>query len=160
MDEKNNFLVGDGREELRSMIRKEHICQAMFICGYDNENHCILMKYPKTSVKHMSKRDFLMTHVYLIERAIACTERRSLGKREKIVVTIDYSNQHKESAPSLAIAKEVILALQAHYPERLHNFIASDTGMVFRFLWRIVSTFIDPDTRNRIHIIKGMVCKE
>lgn len=45
--------------------------------------------------------------------------------------------------------------LADHYPERLHKVFLVDAPSVFSVLWTLLSPFIDPVTRAKIHFVRG-----
>ena len=64
-------------------------------------------------------RWYLKYNMYTLERALACTERDTDGALEKIVVALDFGQNSGRVRPPLGLAKDLLLCLRDHYPERV-----------------------------------------
>ena len=93
----------------------------------------------------------------MIERAIACTERKSNDKEEKIIIFFDFHKFHESRRPSLAMTKNLIYILRDHYPERMLKVYVMDAPTVFRAIWNLIKHFIEPVTKEKIVFLTGEV---
>jgi hypothetical protein len=87
--------------------------------------------------------------VYSLERAIACTAKKS-GGLEKINLMIDYEHFRIRDSPPMSTSKWTINILQNHYPERLFKAYVLNPGFVFRAFFAMVRPFLDPVTKAKI----------
>ena len=149
----------DEMQDLANTIRFENATGKAYVRGYTHDGHATLVLHPsrenssagKDSIKHL---------VYNLERAIACSQRRSLNTVDSLNIIICFEGYTMSNAPSLATTKETISILQNHYPERLKNCYMVNTPSVFSFLWSIAKPFIDPVTRSKIVFIRGEKARE
>ena len=98
------------------------IVDTVAVCGYDVDNRAILVRYPERFSSPSDEASMKLL-CYELERALACTERKSLGEEEKMIVAIDYGHGSGDTPP-FRLMKSMVLMLQHHYPERLHMFIS------------------------------------
>mmetsp|Transcript_13028 Transcript_13028/g.17937 ORF Transcript_13028/g.17937 Transcript_13028/m.17937 type:complete len:341 (-) Transcript_13028:99-1121(-) len=141
--------------DLRSVFDEEMATGKMVVRGYDNNSRALFNYFPRLKNSE-HEVNFVKMHYYMIERAIACTERASAGAEEKVVVLVDYSGyKGKSHDPPLKLAKEMLFSLRDHYPERLHRVYLVDAPILFRAFWAIVKPFIDPDTKKKFRFVTG-----
>lgn len=133
--------------------------EAMLVRGYDNEGRSILLKFNRSKFT-LNEKDFFTVQLYWIERALACTERRSCGVEEKMDMVVNYDGYCRENKPPMGLVKQLVHMLQEHYPERLHFWIAVDPPFLLRTIWRVVSVFIDPKTKQKVKFITGTQQKQ
>ena len=55
----------------------------------------------------------------------------------------------------LKILKTLVETEDRYYPERLNRYCIINSPRAFAWAWRIVRTFLDPCTRDKIHIVAG-----
>jgi hypothetical protein len=91
--------------------------------------------------------------VYHLERAIACTRRKS--GREKICIVIGYQGFRLSNAPPMSTVRHTLSILQHHYPERMHRAYICDPPLVFRSFWGVIRRFVDPATLEKIAFCAG-----
>jgi len=145
-------------EKFRHQVEIEYKMQESYVSGFDKNNRAILMKKHRIS-PHSISEDHIIHTVYLMERAIACTEIASDGEEEKMLSFCDFEKYSRANMPSSAISKPTIRALQDHYPERLvHHVIVWVNGgglsrMLIKTVWSVVRYFLDSDTREKIIFI-------
>mmetsp|Transcript_9103 Transcript_9103/g.11762 ORF Transcript_9103/g.11762 Transcript_9103/m.11762 type:complete len:352 (+) Transcript_9103:237-1292(+) len=145
--------------ELRSFMRYENETGKVYARSYDKDGRCALMLYP--SRENSSKAfDNLRHLIYNIERAIKCSERRSLGTVDSITFIICFNGYSGSKAPSLSVTRECISILQNHYPERLHKAYMINAPSVFNLLWNLARPFIDNVTRSKIQFLRGTKAME
>ena len=144
------------REEVISGIEASDTVQ---LRGYDKEVRVLLVrKSSGTKPFDASTTDvdsFLKVQLYWVERAIACTERKSHGKQEKLNMCIDYNGYNRKNKPPISMLRALITTLQTHYPERLHYWIAIDPPFILNTIWKIVSFFVDPITKEKVKFVSG-----
>lgn len=101
----------------------------------------------------------MIAHFYMLERAIACSEARSLKYRsvvqETVIVSVDFQGFEKQHAPLLHTVKDLLFGLRDHYPERLFRVYFVDAPLVFRGLWNIIKPFVDKDTKAKFQFVTG-----
>ena len=130
--------------------------------GYDKRNRVLLIRKSsgtKPFDSNLDVNNFLKIQLYWVERAIACTERKSCGTEEKLNMCINYQEYNRANKPPMKMLRALIHTLQTHYPERLHLWIAIDPPFIFRTIWNIVSYFVDVDTKKKVNFITGEVRK-
>jgi hypothetical protein len=91
--------------------------------------------------------------VYHLERAIACTRRKS--GREKVCIVIGYQGFRLANAPPMSTVRHTLAILQNHYPERMHRAYICDPPLVFRSFWGVIRHFVDPSTLEKIAFCAG-----
>ena len=150
------FHKGDSNKSSRDEIISEMNNQPMIIRGFDRENHAILLKYRRSS-PNADKQSMISAHLYIFEKAIACTEHISCGQSEKIVLCLNYDNYSRANTPPISLAKELIGVFERNYPEQLAYLVFVDAPFLARTLWKIIKTFIDPETVTKIKFVSGDV---
>ena len=105
--------------------------------------------------------------VWNLEKAIACTTRRSQQvaspeeeeeqpqQLEKINLIIDYDGFKLKNAPPLSTSKYTLEILQNHYPERMYRIYCLNPPTVFRVFWNLVRPFVDPVTKEKVVFCSG-----
>lgn len=140
---------------IRSIIETDVLAtEAMVVRGYDKGSRAMLLKFNRTKFI-ADERTFFLVQLYWMERALACTERKSEGKEETMNVVADYNGYSRKNKPPLGLAINLVRMLHEHYPERLNMWIAVDPPFFLRTIWKIVSIFVDPATREKTKFISG-----
>jgi hypothetical protein len=148
----------DGDPEMRAIIEKENETGKIYCRGYDREGRVAMYMRPH----HENTNDALnnMRHlVYQLERAIACTKKKS-GGLEKINLMIDYEHFRIRDSPPMSTSKWTIQILQNHYPERLFKAYVLNPGFVFRTFLTVIRPFLDPVTKSKIAMASGKAEKQ
>jgi len=154
-----NCLHDEGDEEtilLKKIIFEEGSTGKLYVRGgYDKEGRATIYMRPRhENTKHeLNQMRFL---VYTLERAIACTQRRTSGCHEKINIMIDFDGYRIRDAPSLSTSRHTLTILQNHYPERLNVAFVCNPPLAFRAFWSIVQPFIDPLTKEKLIFCHGV----
>lgn len=139
-------------QDLASAIAHENETGKSYIRGYDKEGRAILYLTPGR--ENSSDEWNNMRHlVYHLERAVACTRRKS--GREKVCIVIGYEGFKLRNAPPLSTVKHTLTILQGHYPERMHRAYVCDPPLVFRSFWNIIKHFIDHATLEKVAFCAG-----
>eukprot|EP00571_Detonula_confervacea_P007245 CAMPEP_0172329822 /NCGR_PEP_ID=MMETSP1058-20130122/61082_1 /TAXON_ID=83371 /ORGANISM="Detonula confervacea, Strain CCMP 353" /LENGTH=370 /DNA_ID=CAMNT_0013047013 /DNA_START=28 /DNA_END=1140 /DNA_ORIENTATION=+ len=154
-DKNTDGLSHKKREELNQLagvIAQENETGKIYCRGYDKEGRAILYLTPgkENSTNEWNNMRHL---VYHLERAIACTRRKS--GREKVCIVIRYQGFKLRNAPPISTVKHTLTILQSHYPERMYRAYICDPPFVFRSFWNIIKHFIDPATLEKIAFCAG-----
>ena len=143
----------------RSRIEADAAKQLAYVRGCDRDGRALLVVHPRTSADTVDE-DFILTQIYLVERAIAATEDSSLGRIEKISAVFDFGAFQSSLAPSLNAVKAVCGILQNRYSERLQKLIVTDPPFWMRTMWGIVKPFLDPVTSAKFIVASGSKRKQ
>lgn len=65
------------------------------------------------------------------------------------VIVMDMLGYSSKNSPPLGVSMETLRIFQHHFPERAKRIIVLDAPRTFNFLWRMLSPFIDPVTREK-----------
>jgi hypothetical protein len=162
------------REHHRNTMLQEADTGKIYIRGYTTDGRAIM--YMRPARENTNHEDGNMKHlVWNLEKAIACTKRRSLEiiqsnnksssnsnvddhtmhrriqePKEKVVLLIDYTNFKLSNAPPLSTSRLTLDILQKHYPERMQCAYLLHTPFFFNAFWTIIKPFIDPVTKEKI----------
>jgi hypothetical protein len=98
---------------------------------------------------------FVLSVLYLMERAIASTEYFTLGKEEKIIVVLDFGQFSSSLSPPLSAVKKVAKILQYRYTERLFKMIIIDPPFWMRATYSVIKPFLDPVTTAKFILAAG-----
>ena len=158
-DFKDLFTENSNYSEMEDIIRFENESGKAYVRGYDREGRATLLLHP--SKENSKNGENCLKHlVYSLERAVACSRRRSLGTIDTINIIICFDGYSMSNAPSIGITRDTINTLQNHYPERLNACYLVNTPGVFGVLWSLAKPFIDSVTRSKIYFIRGESAKE
>jgi hypothetical protein len=135
------------QQPLANIIAHENATGKIYARGYDKQGRAILYLTPGKENSN-NEIDNMRHLVYHLERAIACTQRKS--GRSKVCIVIGYQGFSLRNAPPLSTTRHTLTILQNHYPERLHRVYICDPPLVFRTFWSIIHHFIDPTTLEKI----------
>ena len=125
--------------------------------GMDKESRAMILVFPRTCPETITSVDllFLNFQLFMIERAIACTESLSQGKEDQIVVILDFGNLKSSCAPSCKVMKQLIWILQNHYPQRLRNLLITFAPFRMRGIYKVFSPSVDPYTKTKFRMASG-----
>jgi CRAL/TRIO domain len=97
--------------------------------------------------------------VYFLEKAVACTARKSAevgGKSlEKFIIVVNYNGYTAANRGPLKTIKACNDIMSNHYPERLSNVYLINPPMIFRVFWALIRPFLDPVTREKFVFCTG-----
>ena len=149
-----------GDEEFSKIMAHETETGKMYVRGYDRDGRALLYMRGDREQTHDAVNN--MRHlVWNIEKAIACTKRKSqvLGKSavglEKIIVIQDFTHFSLTKAPPLSVSTQTLTILQSHYPERFHTFYCFNAPFVFKAFWTIVKPFVSQATKESIVFVSS-----
>eukprot|EP00586_Coscinodiscus_wailesii_P017651 CAMPEP_0172504338 /NCGR_PEP_ID=MMETSP1066-20121228/177756_1 /TAXON_ID=671091 /ORGANISM="Coscinodiscus wailesii, Strain CCMP2513" /LENGTH=314 /DNA_ID=CAMNT_0013280487 /DNA_START=62 /DNA_END=1006 /DNA_ORIENTATION=+ len=147
------------RSHYRAEIESELSKQAQVVYGYDKQGSAIIIKFPRYD-SNTDIDSFIDTHIYIAERAIACTESKTNGGLETICVVLDYADYSRGNLPPVKMVIHLVGVLQKHYPERLAYCALVGAPVMLRGLWRILKPFVDVDTRKKVKFVNTQEQKQ
>ncbi len=142
-------------KKYRSYISQDLASQMAVVRGHDKDERAMILIFPRVSADSYSDEAFIITILYTMERAIACTEALSKGRHEKIIAVLYFAHFHFSHSPSLTAVKKLASILQHRYPERLKNLVVIDPPFWIRAMYSLVKPFLDPDTRQKFILASG-----
>lgn len=153
--------TSEEEEEIKAKMREHieeelHSKQVFVVRGADRESRALAIKMKRTSPGTM-REAFLTTQLYVVDRAIACTEYLSRGVNEQIVAVMDFDGYSSSTAPPLLTLKETVTCLQDIYPERLKTAIITEPTFWMRGLYNVLYPLMSDDTRGKIQMAYGEV---
>jgi hypothetical protein len=141
-------------QKLRSQIVDDVNKQPAFVRGTDKSGRALLLLRDRTA-KVTIDEEFIVTQIFIMERAIAATEYASRGVEEKILVVLDFGSFKSSLAPPLSAVKAVASILQSKYSERLKNLIVIDPPFWMRTMYGMIKPFLDPTTKAKFIVASG-----
>jgi CRAL/TRIO domain/CRAL/TRIO, N-terminal domain len=156
LDDTIKFRKEYGLDQMHSnwadTITRENSTGKMYIRGFDRDGHVLLYMRPKH--ENTKDHDGNIKHlIYTMERALATME--SSSTKEKLSLLIDFDGYSLSNAPPMKTSHETLNILQNHYPERLHRAYCLNPPWIFNAFWNVISPFIDPVTKDKIHMVKS-----
>lgn len=142
----------------RSNIREQLSTSKSYIRGYDKKGRALFNIIPRRNNSD-DPEWYLKGYVYMVERALACTERNTGGAESKVIVLFDYSGYKSSNAPPVSLTKKLLFILRDHYPECLEHVFILDAPLAFRVFWMLIRPFIDPATKSRVLFLTGVEAK-
>lgn len=133
-------------------ISRENETGKIYCRGYDRQGRAILYLTPGKE-NSQNELDNMRHLVYHLERAIACTRRKS--GRQKICIVIGYEGFKLANAPPMSTTKHTLTILQHHYPERMFRAYICDPPFMFRTFWSIIRHVVDQCTLDKIAFCSG-----
>jgi CRAL/TRIO domain len=140
-------------------VEEELNRQLSVVGGYDRLNRAVVIRWGRNTPQY-DPEGFLIGLVYTCERAVAATEIRSRGQEEKVIAFLDLANYDSSNSPPTSLFRTMGYSLQRYYPERNDAVVMFDPPFWLRAVYRIISAFLDPVTRNKVVIISGEAAKE
>ncbi|KAL2117934.1 hypothetical protein VTJ04DRAFT_7594 [Mycothermus thermophilus] len=143
-----------GVEELTAEhISPENETGKQIILGYDKE--CRVCHYLNPGRQNTEPSPRQVQHlVYMVERVIDMMP----PGQETLALLINFkqSKHRHNTAPGLAIAREVLHILQHHYPERLGRALIINMPWIVTGFFKLITPFIDPLTREKLKFNEDM----
>jgi len=164
--------------KLAATMEEENSTGKIYVRGYDREGRAFMYMRPGRE-NTMNAADNMKHLVWNIEKAVACTKRKSLeilsSRRkqqqqqvpsdaagadqqmplEKINLVIDYAGFRLRDAPPLSTSKHTLDILQKHYPERMHRAYVLHPPLYFKTFWSVIKPFVDPLTKKKIVMVSN-----
>lgn len=129
----------------------DHVC----VNGYDVYGHAVCIRFPRAKYVSYSDESFFRLNIYSLERALACTERRSLGRQEKIIIALDYNRYKSGSTPPFTTMRGFLSIFSSYYPETLYKFIGVEPPYAIELVRTLLWPFIDAGTKEKVMFIRG-----
>lgn len=150
-DGENNTVYAD----LRTMLDRQCQNPAFYVCGYDKAKRAILHADIAEQQSFQHPTDHMKAHVYIIDRAAACTERMGKNTVVKCNVVLQCRGVRYSTIPPLGMAKALLSVLQNHLPELIQRIYLLDAQLLFRAFWNMITPFIDPVTKSKVIFVTG-----
>jgi hypothetical protein len=99
----------EAAEECRRKIRKHLAGGQFFVGGYTAENRVLIQNIPRNSPVHFKRGDWeglFESYYWVVEKAIACTEKRTGGLITDVDVSVDFEGFKQWHAAPISITKE------------------------------------------------------
>lgn len=107
----------------------------------------------------MFNHEIATEETYALCIALYLDRRLSRTSMEKIILCVDVRGGHGwENPPAkkmIPFVKQMVLVLEANFPERLQLSIIYPLNWTACALWKIVKIFLDPNTAEKMAVIKG-----
>jgi len=143
----------------RYLINNDLSKQSAYVRGRDKDGRALLIVHPRTQTG-TDDDEFVLSQLYLMERAIAVTEYESVGRIEKITAVFDFNNFQSSLAPNFEAVKSVSGILQNRYSERLQKLVITDPPFWMRAAYGVLKPFLDPVTSAKFIMVSGSKRKQ
>jgi len=118
--------------------------QTNVVRGHDKEGRAVFFALPrKKAGTPEGEQAFVDSLVYTIERTLACSEFRSVGRQDQLIVVLDTKSG---TCPPIKTLQAAIGILQKHYPGRLKGCVILNAPYVLRTGWKMLRPFVHPVT--------------
>ena len=149
----------DLHRKIRERLEGRYASKGSVIRGYGKKGQALFLNYPRCETK-WDEETFVEGNIYMLERALAATERRTDGKVTKILNFYDYNGYAMKNSPPPLLIARLLGDLRDHWPDRLEGVYIVDSPWIFRTFWGIIKHFIDPVTFDLVHFVTGEAQKE
>ena len=149
----------DSHLHLRDGLLKRYANTASIVRGYSNDGHALFQNFPRTETS-WDEEFFIKGNIYMLERALACTERKTGGRKDKVIVMYDYNGYALKNSPPTSLVGKLLFTLRDHFPERLEQVFVVDAPFIFRAFWAVIKHFIDPITKEIVCFVSGEEAKK
>ena len=137
---------------LRDGLTERFSNGASVVRGHSRDGHAIFQNFPRKDTS-WDDEFYIKGNIYTLERAIASTERRTQGKKDKVIVMYDYNGYTKKNTPPIRLVKKIFTILRKHFPERLEHVYIVDAPIIFMAFWAVIKHFIDPITSKLVSLV-------
>lgn len=154
------------REKYRKLITEDLNVQNFVVRGRDNsvEKRPVVLKMKRTQYIETNNEEeidhgFILTQLYIAERAMACAEYYAKGttRKEEILFFFDFTDYSRTYSPSVNTVRLVGKILQAIYVERLHKFIVLHPPFWVTALWTVLKYIVYEEIRSKFSYISGSI---
>lgn len=149
-------------KNLQNKLLTQNSLGHVYVRGYDKHGHAIIYMQPfkeQYNIHNIGTESDMIIHlVYNLERAISCSATKGL---DKYVIIVNLTGFRMTKIPSLSFLQHISHILENHYPERIKKVYICNIPLIFHSFWKILSTFMNEDTKNRVIFCagkKGEVC--
>ena len=130
---------------------KEHLATgSLYVEGFDKEGRSTYVFVPR-KVEHHDGEWTLKSHVYTLERAIACSQ----ADDKTVNAVVDFNGFSLRNAPPTQVGKEFMTTFRKHYAGAINQIFLVDAPTAFLCLWAVFKPFIGVKTRNKIHFVSS-----
>lgn len=154
----------DECERFEKLLENDLTVQKMAVRGHDKENRAIVVKLCREQKWPTDDGDndtgsnaddfaYFLSQIYIVERAIAVTELRSLGKTEKLTAIFDFGTYDSGNSPPVRVIVDTVRTLQANYPERLGKGIVLDAPFWMQAVLKLIQPFLAEETREKLVVL-------
>lgn len=148
-------------QHYRRLILEELPKQVLVVRGHDKEGHPVYNLMNRTAPKETTNEEgFVVTRLYVMERALAVTEVRSRGRLEKITAIMAYSQLQRGNSPPTDALKKLVVILQNSYTERLRRLIVLAPPTWARVVYNLIYPFLRRETTQKFIMASGKVREE
>ena len=133
-----------GRERYDRIHDEMTNFQINIVRGHDRDDRAVFFAFPRRKAGTADgEQAFVDSLVYTIERTLACSEFRSVGRQDQLIVVLDTK---AGSCPPVKTLQSAIGILQKHYPGRLKGCVILNAPYVLRTAWKMLKPFVHPVT--------------
>ncbi|KAL4449426.1 hypothetical protein ABPG77_007070 [Micractinium sp. CCAP 211/92] len=131
-------------------IKHEGARGKLFILEHpDNDGRPVVLMRPRLEAAYSGDSDERVKWlVYTLEQASRVADASAADG--KMTWLIDFVGYNRANSPPLKVSLQVLSILQNHFPERLGRAVSYKPPMLFNVLWKAVSPFVDPLTRDKL----------
>lgn len=141
-------------DKIRKEVKSDLFKQKVYVRGIDKQGRALMIMHSREHEGTIDE-EFIVAQIYMMERAIACTEFISAGAEEKITVVFELYTFKSSLAPSWGAIKQMASILQNCYSERLKGLIIIDPPLWARTMYGLLKPFLDPVTRAKFLVATG-----
>lgn len=131
------------------LIKDEIEKQLTWVHGYDRQSRAIIHRGSR-STSEVNEEGYNLAILYFTEKAIACTEVESRGRKHKILVMLDFGNYHSNAVPPMALVQESVKTLQVIYPERTKKVFVLESPFWVKLAYLVISPFLSKETKDKV----------
>lgn len=150
-DEEQEFIA-----KTEEMVRGEQSRQQMIVRGSAKEIPIAFKPHRLTPTTADEDESYVVTQIYLAERAFAVAEFNTLARNEKLLVVFYFKDYMSGHSVTTTASKRSSASLQKMYPERLKKFFICDPPFFLRFIINIILLIVSSATREKIELIIGL----
>ena len=143
---------------IESDLRK----QTMVVRGMDKQGRPVVLISNRTSqatetgaALEEAVEAYVLARLYVLERALAVAEVSSLGRTERVMAVIDFTN--KTYPPVLAGVKRIATIFPYSHTERLQRMVVINPPLWGRAMYNVVYPFLAKETRDKFIVVSGEV---
>ncbi len=138
-----------------SQKRKDRIYDEManyqtnVVRGHDKEGRSIFFAYPRKLAgkpDSESEQAFVDSVIYTLERTLAITEFRTIGRQDELFCVLDTKGG---SCPPFKTLQAAVGVLQQFYPNRLKHCVVLNAPYILGGIWKMLKPFLDPTTASK-----------
>lgn len=139
---------------MREGLEDRFANKASIIRGYTKDGQAMFQNLARYETA-WSEEYYIKGNIYMTERALACTERKTNGEKYKVVIFYDYNGFGFKNSPPPLLVNKLMSDFRDHWPEVLEHTFLVDAPLAFRVSWAIFKHFVDPITKDTVKFITG-----